>query len=113
LKDQDNAVVICKLVSRTRRDENETVMVKRRNGEVKTGQTQFLDIYVVDDSISKTACVRVRPKNWERLGLPVADRAVDQVDWFLVRGRWLGQFNMMIAEKIKCLTNGELFDAQA
>ncbi len=111
LKDQENAVIICKMLSRTRRDENEAVLIKRRNGETKTGQTQFLDIYVVDDSVSKPSLLRVRPKNWNRLGVPVADHARDNIEWFLVRGRWLGQFNMMIVEKMRCLTNEKLFDA--
>lgn len=104
LEDNENAVVICQMVRRERRDENETVRRERR-GYALDGQTLFLDMFVVDDSVSKPVVMRIRPKMWERLGEPIADQAVDKQDWFLVRGRWLEQFSMMIVQKIKCLTN--------
>lgn len=110
LADGENGVVVCRMIRRERRDENETVRLARRGGERKAGQTEFLDMFVVDDSVSKPVVLRIRPKAWARWGLPVADRAVDGAEWFLVRGRWLGQFSMMIVEKIRCLTTPELFD---
>lgn len=113
LRDDESAVVVCQIVKRERRDENETVLLARRDGVRKEGQTQFLDVFAVDDSISKPVLLRIRPKMWAQYGEKLADRAVDGVDWLLVRGRWLEQFSMLIAEKIKCLTNSELFDAEA
>ena len=108
LTNRENAVVICKLIQRKRRDLNEAVLVAKRHGEIKTGQTLFLDMFVVDDSISKPIAMRINPRLWHQLGEPIADRAVDNVDWFLARGNWLGDFNMFAAEKIKCLTNKEV-----
>ena len=109
LIDGENAVVIAKVVRKERRDENEGVRVARRNGKRYTGQTLFLDVFMVDDSVTKPVRVRVRPRNWHRIGIPVADKAIDGEDWFLIRGRWLREFSMMIVEKIKCLTNREMF----
>lgn len=108
LKDGENAAVICKLVRQERRDENETVRAARRGYE-KPGQTLFLDAFVVDDSVSKPVVLRLKPQKWLDWGQPMADNAVPGQDWFLVRGKWLGQFSMLICYKIKCLTNPEVF----
>lgn len=108
LEDGENAVVICRLVRKERRDENETVRLAKRGYE-KQGQTLFLDAFVVDDSVSKPVLLRVKTKQWHSIGEKLADRGVDGKDWFLVRGRWLKQFSMMSVIKIKCLTNPEMF----
>ena len=108
LEDGENAVVICRLVKKERRDQNEAIMVAKRHGERKRGQTQFLDMFVVDDSVSKPIRLRIPPKLWARYGQTLADGAKDKQDWFLVRGKWLGRFTMMSADKIKCLSNPEL-----
>lgn len=108
LEDFEDAVVICQLVKVTRRDENEAVRVNKR-GYAKTGQTLFLDAFVVDDSISKPITLRIKPWQWERYGQPMADKAVAKQDWFLVRGRWLAEFSMLTVDKVKCLTNKEMF----
>lgn len=107
LQDGENAVVIAKMVRNERRDENETVRAARR-GHLKTGQTLFLDLFVVDDSISKPVLARLRPEMWDSFAEKIADRAVNNEDWFLLRGRWLAQFSMMIVKKVKCLTNKDM-----
>jgi len=109
LDDMEDAVVVCQLVGQTRRDENEAVRVQKR-GKVMTGQTAFLDAHVVDDSVSKPVTLRIKPWQWKSIGEPMADRAIPKQDWFLVRGKWLGQFSMMTVTKIKCLTNKELYE---
>lgn len=108
LEDFEDAVVICQLIRQERRDENETVRVHKR-GFLKHGQTLFLDAFVVDDSVSKPIVLRIKPYMWLSLGVKMADRAIPKKDWFLVRGKWLKQFSMMSATKIKCLTNEEMF----
>jgi hypothetical protein len=108
LEDNENAVVICQLSRLERRDENETVRAAKRGYE-KKGQTLFLDAFMVDDSVSKPVVVRVRPNMWFTVGEPMADRAVGGQDWFLIRGRWSKQFSMLIVQKVRCLTNKELF----
>lgn len=108
--DQEEGVVICKLIKKERRDENEAIRLLRRNGERKSGDTQFLDVMIVDDSVSQPIKLRVRPKLWHQFGKAIAEKAVDGQDWFLVRGRWLAQFSMFTATRIKCLTNVEMFE---
>lgn len=108
LEDRENAVVICRLIRLDRRDENDAVRMHRRGYE-KKGQTLFLDAFVVDDSITKPVLMRIRPYMWKAYGEKMADRVVPGQDWFLVRGSWFDQFSMMIVDKIKCLTNKEMF----
>ena len=108
LEDFEDACVICKLIRKERRDENEAVRINRR-GERWKGQPLFLDCQVVDDSVSKPITMRVKTHKWFSHGIPIADKAIDGEDWFLVRGRWLGQFNMLLVNKIRCLTNTEMF----
>jgi len=109
LHDQESGCVVCRLVKKSRRDDNENVLINKRGGEVRKGQTLFLDMFVVDDSASKPVTCRIRPRNWDAFGEVVADKAVDGEDWFLIRGRWLKDFSMMIVERVKCLTNPEMF----
>jgi len=108
LEDFEDAVVICNLVRVERRDENEDRRVHKR-GNVMKGKTLFLDMFVVDDSVSKPVTIRVKIPMWESFGVKIADRAIAKQDWFLVRGKWLKQFSMMSVTKIKCLTNEEMF----
>jgi hypothetical protein len=110
LTDWEEAVVVCKLISRERRDENEVVRRARRGGEFKEGQTLFLDAFVVDDSVSKPIVLRLKTKLWDEYGEKLADNAIDGKDWFLVRGKWLQQFSMLLVIKIKCLTNETMFN---
>lgn len=108
LTDFEEAVVVCQLVRQERRDENEAVRANKR-GYLKTGETLFLDAFVVDDSVSKPVVLRIKSWQWGTIGVKMADKAVPKKDWFLVRGKWLAQFSMMSAIKIKCLTNKEMF----
>lgn len=109
LKDEEQAVVIAQLIRLDRRDENEAVRLARRDGVRRKGVTQFLDTFLVDDSVTQPILGRIRPRMWEDYGAKLADRAVPKQDWFLIRGRWLSNFQMIIIEKIRCLTNPEIF----
>lgn len=108
LKDREDSVVICQLVKKERRDENEAYLVAKRNGKRKPGQTLFIDLFVVDDSISKPIRARLHPKHWRNVGEKIAEGAVEKQDWFLIRGKNLPLFNMIAVDKIRCLTNLEL-----
>lgn len=108
LEDLSESVVICQLIRKERRDENETRRIAKR-GSVMKGKTLFLDMFVVDDSVAKPIRVRFKPWQWSTMGVKIADRAIDKEDWFLVRGKWLDDFSMMVVRKIKCLTNPEIF----
>jgi DNA-directed DNA polymerase III PolC len=109
LDKSESVVVIGHLIEVKRRDQNEAVLINKRNGKVYKGQTLFLDTFMVDDSVSKPIRCRVPTYLWKEKGEPLADKAVPKKDWFLIRGKWLPDFNMMSIEKIKCLTNKEVF----
>lgn len=111
LRDRQTAVVIAKVVRRERRDENETVRKARRGGKEFEGQSLFLDLFVVDDSVTKPVLMRIRTDDWHRVGEKLADNLRDNEDWVLVRGRWLEQFSMMTVQKIRVLTQPELLRA--
>lgn len=109
LQDRQNAVVIGKVMRRERRDENETVRRARRGGKDYDGPNAlFLDLFVVDDSVTKPVLARIGTKLWPRIGERLADNLRDEEDWVLLRGRWLGQFSMMTVDRIKVLTQPEL-----
>lgn len=109
LKYRESGVVIFKMTGMKRRDQNEALLVGKRGYEM-AGQTLFLDMYGVDDSITRPATIRIKEKHWTSIGERLADRAT-KGDWFLVRGFWLGEFNMLIAEKIRCLSRPEILSA--
>lgn len=108
LEDGEEAAIICQPLSIDRRDENEALLVGKR-GYAKKDQTLFLDMHVVDDSISKPILMRVYSRQWDSIGERLADRAIARKDWFLVRGKWNELYSMFSIEKIRCLTNKEIF----
>lgn len=103
-------VVIGLVKKRVRRDRNESILIARRGGKRHEGQSLFLDVYVVDDSVSKPVIARVSEHDWDAVGSKIADRAVDDQDWLLLRGRWLKEFNMLLVKKVKCLNRPELLE---
>ena len=105
LEDKEDGVIIVRLERNNRRDRNEAVLVAKRNGKVESGQTLFLDMFVVDDSVTKPVTARIKQRMWPSVGERIADGAVPKQDWFLIRGIWLKDFTMMDVRKIKCLTN--------
>lgn len=108
LAEGEHAVVIVRLVAKIRRDANETILVKKRNGRRYSGNTLFLDMKVLDDSTSMPLTLRVDRSDWQRVGERLADGAIEGKDCFLVRGTKLKGFPMISVDKIKCLTNPEL-----
>jgi hypothetical protein len=108
LADNDDAAVIARLIRLERRDENETVRVARRGNKQWRGPSLFLDTFVVDDSVSSPIRARVGIRHWNRIGETMADKAVPG-DWFLIRGKYLAQFAMLQVDKIKCLTQPDMF----
>jgi len=104
LADDEIATVVCLIRRRDRRDENEEVRRKRRGGDFLPGQTKFLDVFVTDDSTKRPVIVRFKSRVWDKYGRRIADHAVDDEDWLLVHGRWLKQFNMLLAARAVCLT---------
>jgi len=107
----DSAACIGLVKKRVRRDRNEAILIKRRNGEQFKGQPLFLDVYVVDDSTSKPVIARIGEKLWESVGVHAANNLRDDEDWLLMRGRWLKEFNMLLVTRMRCLTRPEALEA--
>jgi len=111
LKDFEVATVICKIIRKERRDENETVRLNRRGGKpYAKGQSLFLDIFAVDDTTSKPVLLRVKTHRWHDIGIPLADYLIDDEDWVLVKGKWLANFSMLLIDKIRVLTQPDFFN---
>ena len=109
LMDKQNECVIVRLVSFDLRDKNEELQVQKRGYRMK-GNTKFIDCWMVDDTTSKPVRCRIDSKDWFTTGRKVADKVKAGEDWFLVRGRWLERFSMMSINKIKCLTQEDMFE---
>lgn len=108
LEDDENAVIICRLIEKKQRDINENRLVKKRNGRVQRGQPLFLDLKVIDDSTSSPLIARVDRFMWNEIGAKIFAVAANEKDCFLIRGKKLKGFPMISVDKIRCLTNPEM-----
>lgn len=108
LVDGKEQTIIVQVKSRIRADKNETRKIAQRGGEVWKGQSKYVDIMAVDDSISKPIRLRCQPRHWFNYGEKLADHLKDGEDYLLVRGRWMDQYSLMSVTKVKCLTNPEI-----
>jgi hypothetical protein len=70
------------------------------------GQTQFVDLFLVDDSTDSPMRFRVRPDKFLELGKPIAESAPTG-SWFLVRGWKLKDIDMFIIKNIRRIDNLE------
>ena len=105
---EGEVLMIGVMVSKDARDENENQYVQRRNGELKTGQTKFVDFKVVDDSSTNYIIIRIPTYKYEEYGVSIIEKAING-DVFLVRGKRVPNYPMIRVNKIKCLTNKDLF----
>lgn len=110
LVEDEECVIIGQLVEKKRRDMNESILIKRRNGKIVNNglTTPFADVRVIDDSSVAPIILRIDRWDWKELGEPIVDRAVIHEDWFMVRGKKLRGFPMIKVWKIKCLNRPEL-----
>ena len=107
MDDRENVCIIGRVSGMDRRDKNEPSQVARR-GYVMRGQTQYLDLWLVDDSVTDPVRCRVGHKDWDWIGEQIADGADVGNDWVLIRGKWMAKYSMLSIDKIKGLTNAEL-----
>ena len=105
LVDGEEVLYLCQIIQKELRDENETVRAARRDGKLLTGQTLFADIMVKDDA-GIPCTIRIDRFKYERLGKRALEQLRDD-DVILVRGKKIPNFNMIKAEKIKCLSRPE------
>ncbi|AWD92439.1 DNA polymerase III alpha subunit [Xanthomonas phage Carpasina] len=101
-QDRQTCIVIAKLAKKVLADENEAIRVKKRGGVIKKGNTQFIDLMMVDDSSDTPMRFRIRPDKYDELGKDMAETAKKD-DWFLVKGWKIKDIDMFIVKNIKKL----------
>lgn len=104
--DRDECLIIGKLTKKVLADENEGIRVKKRGGKIMKGQTEFIDLMMVDDSTDSPMRFRIRPDKYLDIGKPIAETAPTG-SWFLVRGWKISGIDMMIVKNIKRLDDVE------
>jgi DNA polymerase III alpha subunit len=98
--DRDECLVIAKLTKKILADENEAIRIKKRGGKVLKGETQFIDLMMVDDSTDSPMRFRVRPDKYKQHGKPIAETA-PLGSWFLVRAWKISGIDMFIIKNVK------------
>lgn len=101
-KDGKTCLVIAKLTKKTISDENEAIKIKKRGGKLYKGQSQFLDMMMLDDSTDTSMRFRIRPERYIDKGKPIAEGAATGT-WFLVLGKKIPGLDMFIVQNIKQL----------
>ena len=106
-KDREEILAIGKLTKKILADENEAIRIKKRGGKVMKGQTQFVDLMMVDDSTDSPMRFRVRPNNFLEFGKHISETAPTG-SWFLIRAWKISGIDMFIVKKIKRLDSPQL-----
>lgn len=106
VKDKDNCLVIGKLTKKVLADENEAIRIKKRGGKRKTGQTQFVDLMLVDDSTDMAMRFRIRPDLFLKYGKQIAEESA-KGSWFLIKAWKLPEIDMFIIKNIKQIAEGD------
>jgi DNA-directed DNA polymerase III PolC len=101
LPESGDALILCKVLSKQLRDENEDRRISSRDGKRMDGQTLFLDIFTSDDS-GVPLTVRIDRFKFMPWGKITADK-LQPGDVMLVRGKRIPNFAMLKATKIKIL----------
>jgi hypothetical protein len=68
-----------------------------------------VDFKLVDDSTTNAITVRVSTRQYSDIGEAIIQKGVEGEDVFLIRGKKIPNYPMVKIDKIKCLTNPELF----
>lgn len=64
------------------------------------GQSQFLDIMCVDDSVDQPIRFRIRPEKYLQYGKQIAE-GTPTGSWFLIKGWKLSGIDMFIVKAVK------------
>lgn len=104
IRDGKEDVFICKLKRKILDSENDPKRIKKRGGKLwKDGPPEFLDMHVIDDSVSSVMTLRIRPNLFQEWGREIYEKAPKD-SWWLVRGWKIPDIGMFIAKKMKQLT---------
>lgn len=101
LPEEGDALVVCKVLRKELRDENETVRLGKRDGRRLTGATLFLDVFVTDDTgVPITA--RIDRFKFPSIGKSAAE-LLQPGDALLIRGKKIPNFAMIKVVRMKVL----------
>lgn len=96
------AVIIAKVNSKKVQDERSSDRTKKRGGkEWGTGPSEFVDLFMVDDSADTPMRFRIKPENFDLYAKPLIDDP--KGTWYLVRAWKLPDIDMFIVKRIKRL----------
>lgn len=107
LPESGDVLMIGRVVKKELRDENETVRLQRRNGRRLNGPTLFADIFVSDDS-GGPVTIRIDRWMFDPMGREAMEHLIPNEDVLLIRGRRIPNFNMVKAQRLRCLTRPEV-----
>lgn len=96
------AVIIAKVNSKKVQDEKSSDRTKKRGGkEWGDGPSEFVDLFMVDDSADTPMRFRIKPENFDLYAKPLIDDP--KGSWYLVRAWKLPDIDMFIVKRIKRL----------
>ena len=101
-------VFLGRVMKKEMRDENETVRVAKRGGQLRNGQTLFTDLFLADDS-DEDVIARIRPKHFDAYGRRAFEELREEEDVVLVRGRRYLDSTVVHVDRLRCLTRPEAF----
>lgn len=107
--EQGEVLWLGRVTKKTLRDENEGPRVARRGGKIFEGQSLFVDLTCVDDTGIPVVC-RIGRREYAELG-PRAMEKLSNGDVLLIRGRKVPNIVMLGINRVKCLTNPEVWES--
>jgi DNA polymerase III alpha subunit len=111
MPEEGSVLYLCKITGKRMRDENESMLIARRNGRRTRNPTTFLDMAATDDT-GVPFILRIDRFAYEPLGrLAWAGLVVDE-DVLLVRGVRLRGYPMIKVTRLRCLTNPKALEEQ-
>lgn len=81
------------------RNENEVMAVAKRNGQIRTGPTDYLNLQITDDT--GTVFAKVDRYNFERIGKEIIDRGAPGRAIYAVKGKIPKNFTMLDIQQLK------------
>lgn len=105
LPESGECLVLVQVERKEKRDENESMRVAKRGGKRFEGRTEFLDIFVTDDS-GEPFTMRIDRFRYPSIG-ELASERIEKGDVLLIRGKRIPNFAMVKVERMKCINAPE------
>lgn len=92
-------LVFCVIKQIKPRDENEEVLVAKRKGEIKKGQTAYLNMFLNDDTDEIYA--KIDTRLFRELAQPIIDRGSPGKHLYAIKGKVPRNFRMITVENVR------------